>query len=40
MIGFVFVNESEAKTFWKKVLDKKDTKNCEFQTKMLLQATD
>ncbi|KAF5392318.1 hypothetical protein D9757_001400 [Collybiopsis confluens] len=26
MIGFVFVNEGEAKNFWKKVLDKKDQK--------------
>jgi hypothetical protein len=29
MIGFVFVNESEAKTFWKKVIGKKDAKSCE-----------
>jgi hypothetical protein len=28
MIGFVFSNEVEAKAFWKKVITKKDAKQC------------
>lgn len=32
MIGFVFADEREAKTFWKKVLAKKDSKNCKAWT--------
>lgn len=30
MVGFVFADEREAKTFWKKVTSKKDPKSCEF----------
>jgi hypothetical protein len=29
MIGFVFADEREAKTLWKKVTQRKDVKSCE-----------
>lgn len=31
MIGFVFADESEAKAFWKKVIAKKDQKECKLE---------
>jgi hypothetical protein len=35
MIGFIFADEREAKTFWKKVITKKEAK-CEFHETLLI----